>query len=206
MPYVMNILRIPKAGKTFELLEGMKAAHAATGRPGGITVPISGANPNNTRPALVSMVRGFDTLDDVDSFHNAFISNAEAQKRQMALEELCDKNNYVISETLASPESSEGYEATVVSRVVMTAKPGKAPELIKELLDIREKVGGDNKAGISRPITGPIGAVRVTTLGTSLQDLDNKRAETVKHTGGVGDLISASPVRYLGRIVYRNQA
>ena len=32
MPYFVNIVRTPKAGKTFEVLESMKKAHAAAGQ------------------------------------------------------------------------------------------------------------------------------------------------------------------------------
>lgn len=205
MPYVMNFIRVPKAGKAFELLEAMKKSHSASGKQGGITVPISGAVPTNSRPGLISLVRGFDTLDDVDDFQNAFLSNSDAQKSQMSIEELCDKNSYSVSEILANTEQSEDSEDNVVSRLVMVAKPGKTPDLIKELMAINEKVGTGFKSGISRPIAGPIGAVRVTTLGTSLRDLENKRIETVKHVGKIPDLISSSPVRHLGRIVYRNK-
>ena len=204
MSYFMNIVRVPRAGKAFELLEGMKAALAATGRPGGITVPVSGANLNNPRPGLISLAGGFNTLDDVDSFLDGYLSNVEAQSSQMALEELCDKNTYIISEMLAGAEPPDGYEPTVISRLAMIAKPGKTPELIRALLEVREKVGGDAKNAISRPIAGPIGSVRVTTLGTSLQDLENQRGETVKHVGKIPELISASPVRHVGKIVYRS--
>ena len=44
MSYFINFLRVPKAGKTFEVLEAMQTAHSATGRPGHITIPVSGAN------------------------------------------------------------------------------------------------------------------------------------------------------------------
>ena len=47
MPYVMNFIRVPKAGKAFELLEAMKKSHSASGKQGGITVPISGAVPTD---------------------------------------------------------------------------------------------------------------------------------------------------------------
>ena len=181
MSYFINFLRVPKAGKSFEVLEAMKKAHAATGRPGNITVPISGANLGQSRPGLISLVGGFTTLDDVDALNDTYLSNSEMQKGQMGIDELCDKTNHIVSEILAGPELPDGYEPTTVSRLVLVAKPTKVQELIDALLDVREKVGGEPKNVISRAITGPIGQVRVTMFGTSLQDIDNKRVESLKH-------------------------
>ena len=204
MPYFVNIVRTPKAGKTFEVLEAMKKAHAAAGQPGSITVPISGSVP--PRPSLVALISGFETLDDIDKFHNGYLANTEAQKRQMALEELCDANQLIVSEMLAGPEFSEGYEPEVVSRLHVPGIPGKIPELIDCLLEVREKVGGDAKNVVSRPLGGPITSLRVTTFGTTLQDLDDNRVETMKHLGKIPELLSGSPIRFLGRIVYRATA
>ena len=205
MSYFVNFIRIPRAGKSFEVLDAMKAAHSTANRPGSITVPIGGANLNNPRPGLISLVAGFSTLDDIDAMHSSFMSDPDGQRRQSEIDELCDKTNYVISEMLAGPESPEGYQASVISRLNMVAKPGKTQELIDVLLDIRDKVGGDSKNAISRPITGSIGAVRVTSFGTSLQDLDDRRVETLKHVGKIPFLISASPIRHLGRIAYSSR-
>jgi len=206
MSYFINFLRVPKAGKSFEVLEAMKKAHAATGRPGNITVPLSGANLGQSRPGLISLVGGFTTLDDVDALNDTYLSNPEMQKGQMGIDGLCDKTNYIVSEILAGPEFPEGYEATTVSRLVLVAKPTKGQELVEALLDVREKVGGEPKNVISRPITGPIGQFRVTMFGTSLQDIENKRVESLKHLGNIPDLISSNAVRNLGRIVYSSQA
>ena len=205
MSYFINFLRVPKAGKSFEVLEAMKKAHAATGRPGNITVPISGANLGQSRPGLISLVGGFTTLDDVDALNDTYLSNSEMQKGQMGIDELCDKTNHIVSEILAGPELPDAYEPTTVSRLVLVAKPTKVQELIDALLDVREKVGGEPKNVISRAITGPIGQVRVTMFGTSLQDIDNKRVESLKHLGNIPDLISGNAVRNLGRIAYSSR-
>ena len=205
MSYFINFLRLPKAGKSFEVLELMKKAHAATGRPGNITVPLSGANLGQTRPGLISLVGGFATLDDVDALNDTYLSNIEMQKGQMCIDELCDQTNYIVSEILAGPEFPDGYEPTTVSRLMLVAKPTKAQELVEALLDVREKVGGEPKNVISRAISGPIGQFRVTMFGTSLQDIENKRVESLKQLGNIPDLISSNAVRNLGRIVFSSQ-
>ena len=205
MSYFINFLRVPKAGKSFEVLEAMKKAHAATGRPGNITVPLSGANLGQSRPGLISLVGGFTTLDDVDALNDTYLSNPEMQKGQMDIDELCDKTNYIVSEILAGPEFPDGYGATTVSRLVLVAKPTKGQELVEALLDVREKVGGGPKNVISRAITGPIGQFRVTMFGTSLQDIENKRVESLKYLGNIPDLISSNAVRNIGRIAYTSR-
>ena len=77
MAYFVNFLRFPSPGKVFEVLAAMKAAHAAAGRPGNITVPVSAANPTGSRPGLISLVGGFSTLDDVDSMQIQFFENEQ---------------------------------------------------------------------------------------------------------------------------------
>jgi|TARA_B100000959_G_scaffold223086_1_gene236383 hypothetical protein len=205
MSYFINFLRVPKAGKTFEVLEAMKKAHSATGRPGNITIPVSGANLGQPRPGLISLVGGFETLDDIDQMQNGFTDNGEAQKRQAEIDELCDKTNYFVSEMIGGPEFPDGYQATIISRLGMIAKPGDTAELIERLLDVREKLGGQPKNVISRPLAGPIGQVRVTMFGTSLQDVEDRRVASLKHLGNIPKLISGSPIRNLGRIVYSSR-
>ena len=106
---------------------------------------------------------------------------------------------------LAGPEFPEGYQPTIVSRLIMIAKPGDTPELIERLLDVREKLGGQPKNVISRQIARPRGQGRVTMIASSLQDVEDRRVASVKHLGNIPQLISGSPVRNLGRIVYRSQ-
>ena len=44
MPYNMNFLRYPKAEHFDDVLNGAKESFNATGRPGNITIPVSGVN------------------------------------------------------------------------------------------------------------------------------------------------------------------
>ena len=97
MSYFINFLRVPKAGKTFEVLEAMKKAHSANGRSGNITVPVSGANRGQPRPGLISLIGGFQTLYDIDQMQNGSLDNVEAQQRQNDNDELCYVTNYFVS-------------------------------------------------------------------------------------------------------------
>jgi len=206
VPYFLNFFRFPNPGKTFEVLEAMKVAHTAVGKPGSITVPVSAANPTGSRPGLISLVGGFNTLDDIDSLQTEFFQNEQSQQGQNAIDSMCERTSYNVSEILSGgPALPDGYEPTVVSRLIMEAKIGKTQDLIAAALDVREKTGGDVKSVVSRPITGSISTVRVSVFATSLQELDDKRVETLKHIGKMPELFAANPVRHIGRIVYSSR-
>ena len=63
MSYFMNFLRYPSPGKTSAVLEAVIESVVAVGRPGNVAVPVSVGNPTIARPAIVSLVGGFQTLD-----------------------------------------------------------------------------------------------------------------------------------------------
>ena len=93
----------------------------------------------------------------------------------------------------------------MVGRTFMVAKPGKRQALVDAFLGIRDKVSPDVKPMVSAPMSGPISAVRITTFGASLQDLDDqiKEFRGQARNAGVPDLLGQVPVLHLGRVVYR---
>ena len=206
MSYFMNFVRVPSAGKTGVVLDAVKASLAATGRPGNITIPVSAAAPNLPRPGIISLIAGFATLDDFDAFQEAAINDKTVMNRLDAIDAICDRNHWTVSEVLSGELGMPpGYEPKVIGRTIMVAKPGKKQELVDTLLGIREKVSPDVKPIVSTPLSGPITAVRVTARGTSLQDLDDQRKEFAgqARNAGVPDLLAQAPVVYLSRIAYR---
>ena len=210
MSYFMNFLRVPSAGKNGVVLDAVTASVAATaaasGHPGFITMPVSAASPNIPRPAIMSTIGGFATLDDFDAFQEAAVNNKTVMNRLDAIDALCDRNHWTVSEVLSGELGMpSGYEPKVIGRTGMVAKPGKKQELVDTLLGIREKVSPDVKPIVSTPLSGPITAVRVTARGTSLQDLDDQRKEFARQArnAGVVDLLGQVPVSVPGRVVYR---
>ncbi len=210
MSYFMNFLRVPSAGKNGVVLDAVTASVAATaaasGHPGFITMPVSAASPNIPRPAIMSTIGGFATLDDFDAFQEAAVNNKTVMNRLDAIDALCDQNRYTVSEVLSGELGMPpGYEPKVIGRTGMVAKPGKKQELVDILLGIRDKVSPDVKPIVSTPLSGPITAVRVTARGTSLQDLDDQRKEFARQArnAGVVDLLGQVPVSVPGRVVYR---
>jgi hypothetical protein len=210
MSYFMNFLRVPSAGKNGVVLDAVTASVAATaaasGHPGFITMPVSAASPNIPRPAIMSTIGGFATLDDFDAFQEAAINDKTFMNRLDAIDALCDQNRYTVSEVLRGELGMpSGYEPKVIGRTGMVAKPGKKQELVDTLLGIRDKVSPDVKPIVSTPLSGPLTAVRVSARGTSLQDLDDQRKEFAgqARNAGVADLLAQAPVVYLSRIAYR---
>ena len=206
MPYFINFVRVPSAGKTGVVLDAVKASLAATGRPGNITIPVSAAAPNLPRPGIISLIAGFATLDDFDAFQEAAINDKTFMNRLDAIDALCDQNRYTVSEVLSGEMGMPpGYEPKVIGRTIMVAKLGKKQELVDALLGIRDKVSPDVKPIVSTPLSGPLPAVQVATIGTSLQDLYDQGREIAGHarSSGLADLLAQAPVRSLGRVVYR---
>lgn len=206
MSYFTNFVRVPSAGKMGVVLEAITASLAATGRPGFITVPVSAAAPNNPRPGIISTLGGTATLDDIDAVQEALLQNATIMNRLDAIDAMCDRTHWTVSENLSGPLGTPSeYEPKVVGRTFVVAKPGKRQALVDAFLGIRDKVTPDVKPMVSAPMSGPISAVRITTFGTSLQDLDDqiKEFRGQARNAGVPDLLGQVPVHHLGRVVYR---
>ena len=207
MSYFTNFVRVPSAGKMGVVLEAITASLAATGRPGFITVPVSAAAPNNPRPGIISTIGGTATLDDIDAIQEALLQNATIMNRLDAIDAMCDRTHWTVSENLSGPLGTpSGYEPKVVGRTFMVAKPGKKQELVDALLGMRDKISSDVKPMLSTPLSGPVSAVRITYISTSLHDLEDQRREFHRdrtRNAGLQDLVGQVPIFHLGRVVYR---
>jgi len=205
--YFTNFVKVPSAGKMGVVLEAITASLAATGRPGFITVPVSTAAPNNPRPGIISMLGGTATLDDIDAVQEALLQNAKFMNRLDAIDAMCDRTHWTVSENLSGPLGTpSGYEPKVVGRTFMVAKPGKKQEFGGALLGMRDKISSDVKPMLSTPLSGPISAVRITYISTSIQDLEDQRREFLGNrarNAGLSDLVGQAPIFHLGSVVYR---
>ena len=207
MPYNMNFLRYPKAEHFDDVLNGVKESFDSTGKPGNITIPASGVNVTQQGPAIVTLVAGFESLDEIDQLQESVISNPEAWSRINRIASMCHHANWVVSEILSgAPVIPANYEPKVVSRIFLSAKPGLTQDLINGLMEARENTEADIKPIVSRPITGPIGMLRISQIATGLQELEDLSQATRKAAAqaGVPDLLSQSPIRSVGRIVHSN--
>ena len=209
MQYFINFIRTPLPGKGPEVLAAVKASLDATGRPGNLTVPISVPNPTQDGAAFVSLIGGFQNLDDVDAMMDASFNDDNVQNRLAAIDALCHRSSYVLSENLSGPiERPDGYQPNLISRTFFNAKLGSRNDLLAALLEVREKAGSKVKPMVSRPIAGNAGLIRVTNMATTLQEMEDARKIALDElrSAGVLDLLSQSPWRSVGKIVHRIQS
>jgi len=209
MQYFINFIRTPLPGKGPEVLAAVKASLDATGRPGNLTVPISVPNPTQDGAAFVSLIGGFQNLDEVDAMMDASFNDDNVQNRLAAIDALCHRSSYVLSENLSGPiERPDGYQPNLISRTFFNAKLGSRNDLLAALLEVREKAGSKVKPMVSRPIAGNAGLIRVTNMATTLQEMEDARKIALDElrSAGVLDLLSQSPWRSVGKIVHRIQS
>ena len=209
MQYFINFIRTPLPGKGPEVLAAVKASLDATGRPGNLTVPISVPNPTQNGAAFVSLIGGFQNLDEVDAMMEASFNDDNVQNRLAAIDALCHRSSYVLSENLSGPiERPDGYQPNLISRTFFNAKLGSRNDLLAALLEVREKAGSKVKPMVSRPIAGNAGLIRVTNMATTLQEMEDARKIALDElrSAGVLDLLSQSPWRSVGKIVHRIQS
>jgi len=208
MQYFINFIRTPLPGKGPEVLAAVKASLDATGRPGNLTVPISVPNPTQNGAAFVSLIGGFQNLDEVDAMMEASFNDDNVQNRLAVIDALCHRSSYVLSENLSGPiERPDGYQPNLISRTFFNAKLGSRNDLLAALLQVREKTGSKVKPMVSRPIAGNAGLIRVTNMATTLQEMEDARKIALNElrSAGVLDLLSQSPWRSVGKIVHRIQ-
>ena len=208
MQYFINFIRTPLPGKGPEVLAAVKASLDASGRPGNLTVPISVPNPTQNGAAFVSLIGGFQNLDEVDAMMEASFNDDNVQNRLAVIDALCHRSSYVLSENLSGPiERPDGYQPNLISRTFFNAKLGSRNDLLAALLQVREKTGSKVKPMVSRPIAGNAGLIRVTNMATTLQEMEDARKIALNElrSAGVLDLLSQSPWRSVGKIVHRIQ-
>ena len=209
MQYFINFIRTPLPGKGPEVLAAVKASLDATGRPGNLTAPISVPNPTQNGVSFVSLIGGFQNLDEVDAMMDASFNDDNVQNRLAAIDALCHRSSYVLSENLSGPiERPDGYQPNLISRTFFNAKLGSRNDLLAALLEVREKAGSKVKPMVSRPIAGNAGLLSVTNMATTLQEMEDARKIALDElrSAGVLDLLSQSPWRSVGKIVHRIQS
>ena len=140
---------------------------------------------------------------------DASFSDDNVQNRLAAIDALCHRSSYVLSENLSGPiERPDGYQPNLISRTFFNAKLGSRNDLLAALLEVREKAGSKVKPMVSRPIAGNAGLIRVTNMATTLQEMEDARKIALDElrSAGVLDLLSQSPWRSVGKIVHRIQS
>ena len=82
----LEIRRLPKPGKTFELIEAVTASLKSTGRRGLVSVSLT--TPHSRDRDVVSAL-GLSGWEEFEELNNNVLSDSSIQKRQTDMEELC---------------------------------------------------------------------------------------------------------------------
>ena len=209
MRYFINTYRTPKPGQYAAVIKGVKESIKAIGRPGYVTIPVSGPMPWATSAAVGGTVGGFQTLDEVDALMDDLVADDMAGLATWdELSAMCDQVNNSVSR-IVSPAWTplEGFVPKIVSRTFLTAKPGKARELTEFLLEWSEEIDIRGNTVVSVSLGGPVGSVRVSQIVESLQAVEDlgEQIATSPRVHQLTELISAPPIRGVVRITYLNQ-
>jgi len=209
MQYFINTYRIPKPGQYTAVIKGVKESIKAVGRPGYVTIPVSGPMPWATSAAVGGTVGGFQTLDEVDALMDGLVADDMAGlAARDELSAMCDQVNNSVSRVVSPARTPlEGFVPKIVSRTFLTAKPGKARELTEFLLEWSEEIDIRGNTVVSVSLGGPVGSVRVSQIVESLQAVEDlgEQIATSPRVHQLTELISAPPIRGVVRITYLNQ-
>ncbi len=206
MEYFINTYRVPKPGQFTDVVNGVAESLEATGRRGFVNIPMSPPSPSTQSSQIIGTVAGFETLDEVDAFFDELLADGMAGfSSRDTLSAKCDSFNISVSEILSPVQArSQVFNAKIVERATVSAKPGKEDELIEAMTEwATESVFPAVKA-VSVMIGGERGLVRLTHIVESLQALDDLRQElrSSPQAQRMGELIDPPAMREVGRITY----
>ena len=88
--YIQNIRRVPKPGKFNSVLERQVETLKSLNRPGNVSFGVS--NPIDIDSAIITALT-FESISEVEDFHDAFRSNPDALKRFDDLASDCENVN-----------------------------------------------------------------------------------------------------------------
>ena len=209
MPYFISSYRTPKPGQSAAVIKGVEETLKAIGRPGYVTIPVSGPMPWATSAAVGGTVAGFQTLDEVDELMDGLLADDMAGlAARDELSAMCDHVNNSVSRVVSPARTPlEGFVPKIVSRSFLTAKPGKARELTEFLLEWSEEIDIRGNTVVSVSLGGAVGSVRVSQIVESLQAVEDlgEQIATSPRVHQLTELISAPPIRGVVRITYLNQ-
>jgi hypothetical protein len=200
----LEIRRIPKPGKIFEIIEAVTAAMKASGRIG--LVSTAATVPHNGDRDVVTAIP-FSSWDELEELNDTVLSDADFRKQQTAIEELCVKTPTVQALNVIVRGDQLAGNRKYLRRNFMIAKRGEAPALVDTLLQWREALAEGSRPTVQRPVSGNQDLVRVTAGYESLSALMEAGADVASNPayGKFREQLNRLTVSVMGynsRIVY----
>lgn len=199
--YIQNVSRIPKPGQGNDVLQGSIELLKSLDRPGNVSFTISSAP---TFQARVISALPFESLGEIEAFHDGFLSSDGSQDRFNELAALCQDVNINIVRNVRQP-SSQPAAVKYISRTIMFAKRGEAPALVETLVESIENSRVLDPL-VSVPVFGNRDVVRVVAPLASLEDA-NAIGEELRSDAFAGfrrkvASLTVSQIRSLSRVAY----
>ena len=202
----LEIRRIPKPGKSFEVIEAAIAAMKTSGRAGLVSTAVT--VPHNGDRDVVTAIP-FSSWDELEELNDTAVSGAGWRKQQAASEELCVKTPTIQALNVIVRADQLAGNRKYLRRNFMIAKRGEAPALVDTLLQWREALAEGSRPQVTRPVSGNQDLVRVTAGYGSLSALMEAGADVASNPayGKFREQLNRLTVSVMGynsRIVYRN--
>ena len=200
----LEIRRIPKPGKYFEVIEAVIAAMKASGRVGLVSTAATVSH-NGDRDVVTAIP--FSSWDELEELNDTVLSDADFQKQQTAIEELCVKTPTIQALNVIVRADQLAGNRKYLRRNFMIAKRGEAPALVDTLLQWREALAEGSRPQVTRPVSGNQDLVRVTAGYDSLSALMEAGADVASNPayGKFREQLNRLTVSVMGynsRIVY----
>jgi hypothetical protein len=199
--YIQNVSRIPNPGKNFDVTEASVEMIKSLNRGGNVSFTIS--SPPAIKSRVISALP-FESLAEIEAFHDGFVSSDEMRDRFQKLAADCEDVNVAIIRHVRQP-SSLPAEPKYIVRTLMVAKRGEAPALLETVLEASEASKTMDPL-VSVPAFGNVDVVRVVNPLASLEDA-NAIAEELQGDAFAGfrrkiASLTLSQMRTLSKVAY----
>ncbi|MCS5658780.1 MAG: hypothetical protein NZ842_00075 [Dehalococcoidia bacterium] len=171
----LEIRRLPKPGKTFELIEAVTNRFKSSGRRGLVSVALT--TPHSGDRDVVSAV-GLSSWEELEELNNNVLTNTSIQKEHIDIEDLCIKTPTIqVLNVLQRGDHITSGGTQYMRRNFLYAKRGESAGLVETLLEWRSAMPEGKRPTVQRQTSGDLDLVRVTAGFQSISDMMEASAD-----------------------------
>lgn len=169
----LEIRRLPKPGKNYELIEAITNRLKGSGRRGLVSAALTTPHGGDRDVVAALRISGWEELEELS---DAAMSSTAVQKEQIDIEELCVKTPtiQVLDVIERGDQPSLGK---YMRRTFFHAKRGESPSLVDALLAWRSAMPDGKRPTVQRQVSGSLDLVRVTAGYGSIKDMMESTAD-----------------------------